>query len=180
MKAVKTTFIGAAYGIGASICLILLGLACDFVSCAWSIITCDCRGSSTDAAGSILRNFGGIFLVCLIGGAVIGLVYGLYKMKEESDEENARIRAEQSEEARKQRKHWASVIKQDALKIDNSCKAIADILRDPIVVRNYKADVMVEKISSELVNVAEIEGKITALVDDVNTMERSYGRRERK
>lgn len=180
MKAVKTTFIGAAYGIGASICLIILGLACDFVSCAWSIITCDCRGSSTDAAGSILRNFGSIFLFCLIGGAVIGLVYGLYKMKEEFDEENARIRAEQSEEARKQRKHWASVIKQDALKIHGSCGAIKDTACDPIVVRNYKSDEIIEKISNELINVAEIEGRITALVDDVNKMEQSYGRRERK
>lgn len=165
MKAIKTTFIGAGIGLAASICLIVLGFACDFVSCACAIISCE--GTYSSMSDGILENFGGICLFCVIAGAVIGLVYGLYKMKEESDEETARRLAAQSEADREQRKKWASEIRQKALKVEQTCKTNAESMKAPLVSATYKADAMMELIAGELTHISELQGKIDAMAAEV-------------
>lgn len=165
MKAVKTTFIGALLGALASVATFVLGFACDFLSCACAIITCD-FSSSSDATSGIARNFGSIFLFCVIGGAVIGLIYGLYKMKEEADENDAKRLAEQAEADRIQRKKWASEMWQHASKIEQSCKSNAESMKSPIVSSTYKADTTMGLIMAELTNVAELQGEIVGMASD--------------
>lgn len=165
MKAVKTTLIGAGIGLAASICLIILGVACDFVSCACAIISCE--SSYNSMSDGILGNFGGICLFCVICGAIIGLVYGLYKMKEEADEINAKKYAEEAEADRQRRKKWASEICQKALKTEQSCKDNAEAMKAPLVATMYKSDDMMALITSELTRASELQGKIDALASDV-------------
>ncbi len=66
--------------------------------------------------------FWSVLLFCTIAGAVIGLIYGIYKMKVASDEEARRRAAADSEEAKNQRIKWAGEVKQKALSVANSCE----------------------------------------------------------
>lgn len=167
MKAIKTTFIGAGLGFVASIALIILGLACDFLSCACSIVTCDLDSPASSVASSVLESFGSICIFCIICGAIVGCVYGLYKMKEESDENNAKKSAEQSEEARKQRAKWASEIKEKALNVNNTCSKNKTSDK-PLVSTTYKANVQMTEIMNELTKVAEKQGKVDSLAEELS------------
>lgn len=166
MKAVKTTCVGALCGLGASILLILLGLACDFVSCACSIVTCD-FDSSASMMSAVLDNFGGICKFCMICGAIVGLVYGLYKMKEEADQNNMILNAEQEAAARKQRQTWASEMKQKVLNVSNTCtqNKASD---KPLVSATYKAGAQMSDIMNELTKVAEKQGKVDSLAEELS------------
>lgn len=166
MKAVKTTFVGALCGLGVSIVLIVLGFACDFISCACSIVTCN-FDSSANWMSIVLGNFGGICKFCMICGAIVGLVYGLYKMKEESEQYNMILNAEQEAAARKQRQAWASEMQRKVMTVNNTCNQNKTSDK-PLVSATYKASTQMTEIMNELTKAAEKQGKVDSLAEELS------------
>lgn len=166
MTAISCMLAGAAIGAGVALVLYVLGFGLELLNCACQIITCNCDGGDAIPGMWSGDSFLQVLLFCSIAGAVIGLVYGIYKMKEAADAEVAQRNAEISEEARKQRKKWASEIKQKALNVNNTCNQNKSTDK-PIVSTSFQAGMQMESIMNELAKAAELLGKVDSIVDEI-------------
>lgn len=156
-------FIGAVIGGIAAIGLFIAGFALELVNCGCGILACDCdRSMIFDWSG-----MWGFLFVFVVGGAIIGLFYGIYKAKEERDEETAKINAENSEKARLQRTRWADTIKEKALGVANQCSLNLSI-NQSVVSTTYKADTEMEEVISELLKIAELQGTVDSLIEELS------------
>lgn len=168
MKAILTTLAGAFIGAVAVIVLYILGLGVELINCACQIITCDWNGGDAIPIMWEGGTFYAVLLFCTIAGAVIGLIYGICKMKAESDEEARRRAAADSEAAKNQRIKWAGEVKQKALSVANICEKNAKGYKD-LISPNYKANSQMDVIMKELANAAELKGKVDAMANDTKT-----------
>lgn len=156
------TIKGAVIGAIGAICLFVLGFFIELFNEGYAILTCDCdRSMVFDWSG-----MWGLLFMCTIGGAVVGMVYGICKAKEARNAEKNRRDAENLEAARKQRIQWASEVKQKALSVNTICESNSKNV-PPLVSNEYKADTQMELILSELANATELMGKIDAMAKDV-------------
>lgn len=161
-KTILYTLKGAAIGAIGAVCLFVVGFCIELFNMGCAILTCDCdKPMVFDWSG-----MWGLLFICTIGGAVVGMVYGIYKAKEEINAEKSRRDAENSEAARKQRIQWASEVKQKALNVSNTCEANCKNV-PPLVSSAYKADAQMELVLSELAKTAELMGKVDAMAEDV-------------
>lgn len=154
-KTLLYTLKGAAIGVVAGFFIEILNIGC-------AILTCDCDNPGVFDWSGMWR----LLLICVIGGAIIGLFYGIYKAKEESDAETARKNAEASEEARKQRVRWAGEVKQKALNVNNTCSGNKSSNK-PLVSTTYKSAAQMTEIMNELTRVAEKQGKVDSLAEEL-------------
>ena len=168
MTAILAMLAGAGIGAGVAIVLYILGFGIELINCACQIITCDCNGGDAIPAMWEGGSFMSVLLFCTIAGAVIGLIYGIYKMKVASDEEARRRAAADSEEAKKQRIKWAGEVKQKALSVANTCEKNAKDYK-ALISPNYKADSQMDTIMKELANAAELKGKVDAMAKNKKT-----------
>ena len=88
-------------------------------------------------------------------------------MKAAADEETARKNAENSEKARKQRIKWADEVKQKALNVNNICERNKTSDK-PLVSTTYQASSEMKDIMNELTNVAELQGKVDSIADELS------------
>ncbi len=160
------TLSGAVIGAVTTIGLYILGFGIELLNCAYNIITCNCDGGDAIPGMWSGGSFISVLIFCSIGGAVIGFIYGLVKIKAENDAEKARLDAENSEVAKNQRQKWASEVKQKALSVSNTCDSNTKNIRNLIQV-NYKSKDRMEEILKELSNASELRGKIDAMAEDV-------------
>ena len=168
MTAILSMLAGAGIGAGVALALYVLGFGVELLNCACQIITCDCDGGDAIPAMWEGGSFWSVLLFCTIAGAVIGLIYGIYKMKVASDEA-ARLRdAANSEEAKKQRMKWAGEVKQKALSVANTCDKNAKAYK-PLITPEYKANAQMDSIINELANASELKGKVDAMANDTKT-----------
>lgn len=168
MTAILAMLAGAAIGAGVALALYVLGFGVELLNCACQIITCDCDGGDAIPTMWESGSFLSVLLFCTIAGAIIGLIYGIYKMKVANNEEARRRAAADSEEAKNQRIKWAGEVKQKALSVANSCEKNAKDYKD-LISMNYKADAQMETIMKELANAAELKGKVDAMANDTKT-----------
>lgn len=71
-KTIIYTLKGAAAGAAGAVCLFVIGFIIEFFNFGWAILTCDCDKEMVfDWSGTL-----GLFLICVVGGAVLGLFYG--------------------------------------------------------------------------------------------------------
>lgn len=162
-KTILYTLKGAAIGAGGAVCLFIAGFFIELLNLGCAILTCDCdKPMVFDWSG-----MWGLLLICVIGGAIIGLFYGIYKAKEESDAETARKNAEASEEARKQRVRWAGEVKQKALNVNNTCSGNKSSNK-PLVSTTYKSAAQMTDILNELTTVTEKQGRIDSLAEELS------------
>lgn len=160
---IKNTLLGAVYGAVGAIVLFLIGLCVEVLNVGCAILTCDCdKPTVFDWSG-----MWGLLLICVIGGAVIGCVYGIYKEKQVRDAEATRLRNENSEEARKQRVKWANEIKQKALSLEKNCTSNRRSTK-PIVSTTYTRDNLMNDILSELSLIAEVQGKVESIAENIS------------
>lgn len=162
MTAILYMLGGAAIGAGISILLYVLGFGVELINCACQIITCNCEGGDAIPGMWEVSTFKNIFLFCAICGAVIGLVYGIYKMKEVADEEAARKYEENSEIARKQREHRAGDLKKIAMSAERICNKNESNFK-PLVSTIYESNDQMQDILNELTMVAEMQGKVKSI-----------------
>lgn len=162
MTAILYMLGGAAIGAGISILLYVLGFGVELINCACQIITCNCDGGDAIPGMWEGSTFKSVFLFCVICGAIIGLVYGIYKMKEVADEEAARKYEENSEIARRQREHRAGDVKKIAMSAERICNKNESNFK-PIVSTTYESSNQMQGILNELVNVAEMQGKVKVI-----------------
>lgn len=166
MTAILAMLAGAGIGGLVAGAVYVLGVSVELVNFACQIITCNCEGEAVIPGMWKESSFISIFLFCIIAGAVIGLIYGIYKMKIASDEA-ARLRdAANSEEAKKQRIKWAEEVKQKALSVAKSCEKNAKSYK-ALISPNYKANSQMDTIMKELANAAELKGKVDAMANDI-------------
>lgn len=162
-KTILYTMKGAAIGGIGAICLFIAGFFIELFNFGCAILTCDCdKPTVFDWSG-----MWGLLFICAIGGAVVGMVYGIYKAKEESNALKAKRDAENLEAAQKQRIQWASEVKQKALNVSNVCSEnkAAD---KPLVFTTYKANTQMTEIMNELTRVAEKQGKVDSLAEELS------------
>ncbi|MGN0150368.1 MAG: hypothetical protein ACI4C7_09000 [Clostridia bacterium] len=166
MTAILCVLAGAGIGLGVSIVLYILGFVVEILNCACQIISCKCDGS--DALPFMWNGdtFFHVLLFCTIGGAVIGLIVGICKMKIAADEKTAKRNAANSEEARRQRERWAGEVKQKALNINNSCTSNNNTSKT-IVSTSFKASLQMKEIMDELTKAAEIQGKVDSISNEL-------------
>ena len=167
MTAILWMLGGAAAGAGVALILYVLGFGVELVNCACQILTCNCDGGDAIPGMWSGDSFLHVLLFCTIGGAVIGLIYGIYKMKAAADEETARRNAENSEEARKQRVKWADKAKQNALNVNNTCERNKSVDK-PLVSTTYQASSQMKEIMNELTKAAELQGKVDSIADELS------------
>ena len=167
MAVVKYTGIGALAGGVLAVLLYALGFGVEILNCACAIITCDCNREEALPGLWHGNSFVNIFLFCLIGGAIIGLVYGIYKRKMELDAEAARKAAENSEEARRQRELWAEEIRNEANAIYKTCKTNQDADK-PLRSTTHKSSELMKEIVEELTRASELQGRVDAIANEVS------------
>lgn len=167
MTAILWMLGGAVIGAVVSLLLYVLGFGIEILNCACQIITCNCNFDD-DAIPGMWEDgaFFNVLIFCAIAGAIIGLIYGLYKMKVAADEEAARKSAENSEAARQQRVKWAGEIKQKALTVSGTCDKNKSADK-PLVSTTYQAGSQMKDIVHELTKVAELQGKVDSIADDL-------------
>lgn len=162
-KILGDTLMGAVIGAIGAACLFIIGGVIEVANFGCAVLTCDCdKPTVFDWSG-----MWGLLIICTIGGAVIGLFYGIYKYKQESEAEAARRNAENSEEARKQRVRWANEIKQQALHLDRNCTKNRKSAK-AVVSTTYKASSQMRDIMSELSKMAELQGKIDSISEELS------------
>lgn len=86
MTAILCMLAGAGIGAGVVLILYVLGFGVELLNCACQILTCNCDGGDAIPWMWSGDSFGHVLLFCTIAGAVIGLIYGIYKMKATADE----------------------------------------------------------------------------------------------
>lgn len=154
---------GAALGGLGAVGLFFAGFLIEVANFGCAILTFDCDKP-------MVFNWSGMWsllLICVVGGAVIGFFYGFYKAKEASDAEAARIAAVNSEEARKQRVKWAGEVKQKALNVNATCSN-NKTANKPLVSTTYEANTQMTDIMNELTKIAEKQGKVDSLVEELS------------
>lgn len=166
MTAILWLLGGATVGACVALVLYILGFGAELINCACQIITCNCDGGDAIPGMWSGDSFIQVLIFCVIGGAIIGLIYGIYKMKTAADEESARRNAENSEEARKERVKWADEVKQKALDINNTCEK-NKALNSNLVSTTYQASSQMKDIVNELTKTAELQGKVNSIVDEL-------------
>ena len=162
-KTILYTLKGAVAGAAGAMCLFVAVFFIELLNVGCAILTCDCDKPTVFEWSGMW----GLLLICVIGGAVVGLFYGIYKGKEERNAETARRNAANSEEAHKRRVKWAGEVKQKALNVNNTCSGnkTAD---KPLVSTTYKANTQMTEIINELTRVAEKQGKVDSLADELS------------
>lgn len=113
-------------------------------------------------------NFGlsgmwGIMIICSICGAVIGY----FKARQERKKEEAIRVAANSKEAHKQRLKWANEIKQKSLNLQKKCTRNRESV-EHVVSTIYKSSDQMSNIMRELSKVAELQGKIDSISQELS------------
>lgn len=167
MTAILAMLAGAIIGACVALVLYVIGFGVELINCACQIITCDCDGGDAIPGMWSSSSFVSVLLFCAIAGAIIGLVYGIYKMKVKADEEARRRVAVNSEEARKQRVNWASEIKEKSLNVANICAKNKRINKN-LISTTYQASNQMTEIINELTRVTEKQGKVDSLAEELS------------
>lgn len=172
------TLAGAAIGAGVAAGIFLLGFCFEFLTCFCMILTCD---FSSDVPEIIEpSSMGFLFVSCIIGGAVIGCIWGFSKMMTEINDKNNQKKAEDAEALKKQQEAWAINVKAMASKLSNNCKdnlahyqpLVSTEDRRAVTSTNLKSDNTMKDIMAEFAKISEVEGEMTAITDYLNEKER--------
>lgn len=99
--------------------------------------------------------------------AAIGGAYGAFQTLQEKNAAQKAAELEQSASAKRQRVTWASEIKQKALNVNNTCSRNKTSDK-PLVSTTYKANAQMTEIMNELTKVAEKQGKVDSLAEELS------------
>ena len=136
MVIISSLIIGAAIGADSGIVIYLLGEVLGFLNGLCQIVTFSCDGTNGAIWGE--GAFGKLMLICTIGGAVIGLIYGIVKAVEEAKENTAYKKAALSDADRAENANRAIEIQKSAKSVMNQCSE--NSMRTDLIQRvSYKA-----------------------------------------
>lgn len=166
MTVILCMLCGAGIGLVVAVLLYVFGGGLELLNCAYQILSCSFQSGTVIPEMWSGDSFTHVCLFCVIGGTIIGLVYGIYKVKVAADEEAARKRAENSEEARQQRIKWANDVKQRALIVNRTCER-NKASNESLVLTTYQASSEMKNITEELTKVAELKGKVDSIAEDL-------------
>lgn len=103
----------------------------------------------------------GLIFVILLGaiGAISGIFLGISNIKAEKTRQDA--------ENKKNAGIWASEVKQKALNVNNTCSKNKTSDK-PLVSATYEANAQMTEIMNELTKVAEKQGKVDSLAEELS------------
>ena len=161
--AILTMLAGAGVGMCAAVGLYILGFGVEVLNCGCQILQCNLEPQ--DALPFMWQDgsFTATMVFCLIAGAVIGLAYGLLKMKIENDEKQAAQAAVDAEAQKQQRIKNAAYLKRKAKATEDACVAYRKC-KTTLVSDRYYADEQMEAIARELSAAAQLKGRLDAAV----------------
>ncbi len=166
MTIILGTLGGAVIGAGIALLLYVLGFGVELVNFACQIATCNCNGDDAIPAMWSGSSFVNVLIFCTACGVTVGLIYGIYKTKVNSDAKLKQRNAQNAEEARKQRVQWADALKKKAMKVEDTCSKNKTSFA-PMVMTRYEASDRLDKILTELSKVTELQGKVAAMADEL-------------
>lgn len=113
-------------------------------------------------AGGFMWSTGlwGLMLICGGIGTAIGFLYGICEIIIEKD-------TKKSEEVYKQRVELVDELKPKAMDINDICSKNKTVDK-PSVSTTYKADILMTEIMNELTRVAEKQGKVNSLAEELS------------
>lgn len=168
MTVILSMLVGAGIGACVAVALYLLGICVELINCACQIISCNFDSDGAIPAMWEGETFLRVALFCAIAGAVIGLIYGIYKMKMDFDQEVSRRAAEELQKERLQRINWGKEVEANSLSTSNICEKNSKEIR-PLITATYMAHSQANAIINELSKVAELKGKVDAMAEDTKT-----------
>lgn len=132
-----------------------------FFGCGNATCSSGCQEFTNDPA---VRN---CMLYSTLISTGIGAIYGLFLTLQDKNAAQKAAELERSASAKKQRATWASEVKQNALNVNNTCSRNKTSDK-PLVSTTYKANTQMAEIINELTNIAEKQGKIDALAEELS------------
>ena len=172
MKTAKYTAYGALVGLCIGLLLSFIADCGASFNCAgtWIEAFFGC-GDATCASGCqefisdpIVRN---CILYSTIICTVIGGTYGAFQTLQDKNAVKYEMELKRSASAKKQRATWAGEVKQKALNVNNTCsKNKASV--EQLVSTSYKSSTQMADIMNELTKVAEKQGKVDSLAEELS------------
>lgn len=172
MKIIKYTICGALIGL-------CIGLVLSFFVGCRSIASCSgtwldaffgcgdatCSGGCQQYTNN--PNVRNCFIFSTIGCAVIGAAYGTFSVLQDKKAAQKAAELAQSKSIKEQQMAWAAEVKKSAQKLNETCfeNQTSD---KPLVSTLYQTNIQMEQIIETLTKVAEAEGKINFIVDDLS------------
>lgn len=111
-KIILNTLKGAGCGALAAIGLVILGACAEIFNIGYAILSCDCDREMLFEWSKVWI----LVVICIAGGAIIGLFYGIFKAKQEDNVKRKKKNTENKEIELKQRTRYAEELKQEAKK----------------------------------------------------------------
>lgn len=157
---------GFVIGAGIVVVIYILGFGIELINCTCQILTCNCNGNDVFPKMWNMNTFGNLVMFCGFCGMIIGLIYGIYTVKVEAGKEKQRRNIEKLERERNHRIRWAQEIRIKTLKIKDICDSNKSADK-PLVSISYKANSQMRDIMNELAKVAELQGKVNSIADEI-------------
>lgn len=132
-----------------------------FLGCGNATYSGGCQGFTNDPA---VRN---CMLYSTLISTGLGAIYGFFLTLQDKNAAQRAAELEESASAKKQRVIWASEVKQKALNVNNTCSRNKTFDK-PLVSTTYKANAQMTEIMNELTKVAEKQGKVDALAEELS------------
>lgn len=166
MIAVLYALLGALIGLGVAVVLYALGFWVECLNC-----TCQwCLSCESDVPelfpGLTDGSYLSIVIFCVICGAIIGLVYGLYKLKVKHDEKEFNAQQKISELEEEQEKEFASIIRREISGVELNRVSVASKQNKAIIDAQYDAEKSMSEIVKKFDSIVEVQGNIDAIASN--------------
>lgn len=161
-KIILNTLKGAGCGALAAIGLVILGACAEIFNIGYAILSCDCDREMLFEWLKVWI----LVVICIAGGAIIGLFYGIFKAKQEDNIKRKKKNTENKEIELKQRTKYAEELKQEAKKAYEICSRnrTNDKRLNSI---KYKTSEQMAEIMNELTKVTEQQGRMNAMAEEL-------------
>lgn len=161
-KIILNTLKGAGCGALAAIGLVILGACAEIFNIGYAILSCDCDREMLFEWSKVWI----LVVICIAGGAIIGLFYGIFKAKQEDNIKRKKKNTENKEIELKQRTRYAEELKQEAKKAYEICSRnrTNDKRLNSI---KYKTSEQMAEIMNELTKVTEQQGRMNAMAEEL-------------
>ena len=153
-KIILNTLKGAGCGALAAIGLVILGACAEIFNIGYAILSCDCDREMLFEWSKVWI----LVVICIAGGAIIGLFYGIFKAKQEDNIKRKKKNTENKEIELKQRTKYAEELKQEAKKAYEICSRNRT---------NDKTSEQMAEIMNELTKVTEQQGRMNAMAEEL-------------
>ena len=167
MTVFLSLMLGAGIGVGVSLLVYVLGFVVEMFNCACNCFSCNSEYADVLPFLWEEGRFISIFIFCVIAGAIIGLIVGLFKYKIDYDEKAKKQREAEETQDYNQRRKTAVTVKNYASQTASFCQENLEY-KKPAIIPIYEADTQMTRILGELASASALQGKLDAIAEDMD------------